>query len=994
MVRSVAVAHTFSDLAFHRGRFAAAVQELGGTPPAMDMLSCFPSEVEESVAIGSYLQPLLDLRQLQSMFETVTIRVAEPSEQNPLASAVLISGQQPSDVGRCIEYVSSHVQDLAKDYTEITLEVEHRVQLHLAGGGPEGSGSNMRTLCQQYPGVTIDLPTGLSPSARIMIRGRAASVTAVQAVVQAQVAELSELHSEVHHPLPKEYHVHVVGHEGSMITHIQDTTGATVMVPHDSEESHYVTISGQHAEVEAATAMVEQLRARISSSNGGGGNPAASSATPASPGSGPAQHSTHNQGHYHNLHPTSPPHTPGSPRNAGTTGGTVSAPHSPSPLTDTDVDAAEVIIEVQAPEKFHRYLIGARGTTMKQIQNESGCMIFFPNTKNAPARVRPSSEDVVVCVGTQHACDRAQELILARVTDCHRDTGGSRDSAYLRLLHDMRERRQTQEFAGEVQVKVAAELHGFVVGGRGFVLKEIQAESGARVYLPTTKTAPARARAAGKDVITIMGSQGACAIAKQLVMARAEDAENGRRSKEDSAYMNMLQDLRSKSGAEKYATNGGASSASSPDPHGHGQHRGSGGAAHGGGGGGSGGGGGGGSSNSSVPEGKVCDECFVATEGLELDPDHPDCYYCQPCWSQWRSAYGTADVSSATAATPPQPPRTPPTSPPPAAAVAGSPQSAAVHTPSATHSPAHVPAPSPSPPPAVAAAVHSAGSPLGSVPATAAGSPRSPPTSPHSQPSTSPIGSSRNSAHNTPLTSPAPGSAVGMGGTQYSQSPSISPPQPPLNEQQGNRWNGGGSGGGGSGGGSGTVSGPGSPSSNGPPSMGQIEEAFSVSSAWNTSPRLIEQAPAPEPTWVSPALDELGAAAAWSSATLPPFSSWGSPSHGGGGSAGAGADSSAGGNGSSAVGQQQPQQQQQQQQHHHHTQHQFGMVDPPPDALSTQLYASIIKDGINASEANQVMEMLARLPVESMHTCLTDDALRRRMVKRCLQKLSEGAALT
>lgn len=64
------------------------------------------------------------------------------------------------------------------------------------------------------------------------------------------------------------------------------------------------------------------------------------------------------------------------------------------------------------------------------------------------------------------------------------------------------------------------------------MLKEIQTESGARVYLPTTKTAPARARAAGKDVITILGSQRACDIAQDLVLARAEDAENGRRSKE------------------------------------------------------------------------------------------------------------------------------------------------------------------------------------------------------------------------------------------------------------------------------------------------------------------------------------------------------------------------------------------------------------------------------------------------------------------------------
>eukprot|EP00729_Bicosta_minor_P005128 gene5128-3547_t len=60
------------------------------------------------------------------------------------------------------------------------------------------------------------------------------------------------------------------------------------------------------------------------------------------------------------------------------------------------------------------------------------------------------------------------------------------------------------------------------------------------------------------------------------------------------------------------------------------------------------------------------------------------------------------------------------------------------------------------------------------------------------------------------------------------------------------------------------------------------------------------------------------------------------------------------------------------------------------NTLSTQLYAAVIKDGMNATAANRVMEMLARLPVESMHTCLTDDALRRRMVKRCLQKLAEG----
>ena len=65
---------------------------------------------------------------------------------------------------------------------------------------------------------------------------------------------------------------------------------------------------------------------------------------------------------------------------------------------------------------------------MKQIQNESGALIYFPNTKNAPARVKPSSLDVVTIVGSIQMCEVAKEFILARVKDCHRDTGGGRDS--------------------------------------------------------------------------------------------------------------------------------------------------------------------------------------------------------------------------------------------------------------------------------------------------------------------------------------------------------------------------------------------------------------------------------------------------------------------------------------------------------------------------------------------------------------------------------------
>lgn len=79
---------------------------------------------------------------------------------------------------------------------------------------------------------------------------------------------------------------------------------------------------------------------------------------------------------------------------------------------------AEVVVEIHAPEKCHRYLIGIRGAAIKQIQNKAGAYVFFPNTKNTPSRARPSNKDAITIVGEKSACDRAQELIFARLSNC------------------------------------------------------------------------------------------------------------------------------------------------------------------------------------------------------------------------------------------------------------------------------------------------------------------------------------------------------------------------------------------------------------------------------------------------------------------------------------------------------------------------------------------------------------------------------------------------
>lgn len=85
--------------------------------------------------------------------------------------------------------------------------------------------------------------------------------------------------------------------------------------------------------------------------------------------------------------------------------------------------SSDVIVEVHAPEDLHRYLIGTRGVTMRQIQHESGARIFFPTTRNTPPWAEPSGTDCITIVGSKAASERAKKLIAGRVTDYYTGIG-------------------------------------------------------------------------------------------------------------------------------------------------------------------------------------------------------------------------------------------------------------------------------------------------------------------------------------------------------------------------------------------------------------------------------------------------------------------------------------------------------------------------------------------------------------------------------------------
>eukprot|EP00039_Didymoeca_costata_P013671 m.211779 g.211779 ORF g.211779 m.211779 type:complete len:196 (+) comp15842_c0_seq10:1941-2528(+) len=74
--------------------------------------------------------------------------------------------------------------------------------------------------------------------------------------------------------------------------------------------------------------------------------------------------------------------------------------------------------KIPAPEKCHRYLIGMKGAAIKQIQSKSDACVFFPNTKNTPEQAKPSCKDAITIVGQPQACEKAKELLYARLRNC------------------------------------------------------------------------------------------------------------------------------------------------------------------------------------------------------------------------------------------------------------------------------------------------------------------------------------------------------------------------------------------------------------------------------------------------------------------------------------------------------------------------------------------------------------------------------------------------
>eukprot|EP00039_Didymoeca_costata_P013674 m.211669 g.211669 ORF g.211669 m.211669 type:complete len:143 (+) comp15842_c0_seq3:1399-1827(+) len=83
-----------------------------------------------------------------------------------------------------------------------------------------------------------------------------------------------------------------------------------------------------------------------------------------------------------------------------------------------------------------------------------------------------------------------------------------------------------------MEVGISEDLHRYLIGSRGVMIRSIQQDSGVR-YFPTTRNTPPWAAPSRKDAISIVGPKEACLRAKKIIKLRVADYEMRAKASEE-----------------------------------------------------------------------------------------------------------------------------------------------------------------------------------------------------------------------------------------------------------------------------------------------------------------------------------------------------------------------------------------------------------------------------------------------------------------------------
>ncbi|KAH3827192.1 hypothetical protein DPMN_129122, partial [Dreissena polymorpha] len=509
---------------------------------------------------------------IRKIREETDTRIDLPNKPSD-SDVILITGMKAN-----VEAAKKRIEDIQKELAnikEVSVDVPHKLHNSIIGA----KGRLIRSIMDECGGVIIRFPPEGSTSDKVTIRGPAEDVDKAKKQLQELTTQI-QTNSNVEEVRAKpEYHKFLIGRGGAKIRKVRENTGARIIFPsQDDADQELITIIGtKEAVAEAKTEILGLIQDLDNIVEG-----------------------------EVNVDPKFHKHFVARRgevlRQIGDDYGgvTVSFPRSgvksdrvvikgakdcvdgaKKRILEIVADLeAQVTIECEIGQQFHRTVMGARGANVQEITQQFDVQIKFPdrpaNDKSPteagdaePAENGDSGRsNIIIITGKADMCEQAKRALLDLVPittevfvpfDFHKNIIGQKGRDVRKLMDEynvnisippqqqqsdmikitgppanvqravdaLAERVQELELqkedrllkSFEVQCEVDPQFHPKLIGRRGEVINKIRTEHDVRIQLPERNDE-------NQSVITIVGYEKNCLAAKEEILRMVKEYED------------------------------------------------------------------------------------------------------------------------------------------------------------------------------------------------------------------------------------------------------------------------------------------------------------------------------------------------------------------------------------------------------------------------------------------------------------------------------------
>uniref|UniRef100_A0A8C9QRC4 Vigilin n=1 Tax=Spermophilus dauricus TaxID=99837 RepID=A0A8C9QRC4_SPEDA len=436
---------------------------------------------------------------IKKIREESNTKIDLPAE-NSNSETIIITGKRAN-----CEAARSRILSIQKDLANIAeVEVSIPAKLHNSLIGTKGR--LIRAIMEECGGVHIHFPVEGSGSDTVIIRGPSSDVEKARKQLLHLAEEKQTKSFTVDIRAKPEYHKFLIGKGGGKIRKVRDSTGARIIFPAaEDKDQDLITIIGKEDAVREAQRELEALIQNLDN--------VVEDSMLVDP-----KHHRHfviRRGQvlreiaeeYGGVMVSFP--RSGTQSDKVTLKGAKECVEAAKKRIQEIIEdlEAQVTVECAIPQRFHRSVMGPKGSRIQQITRDHNVQIKFPDREENPV---PSTEPAVQENGEEAGEGREAEP-------------GSPRRCDIIVISGRKERCEAAKEALEalvpvtIEVEVPFDLHRYIIGQKGSGIRKMMDEFEVNIHVP----APERQ----SDVIAITGLAANLDRAKAGLLERVKELQ-------------------------------------------------------------------------------------------------------------------------------------------------------------------------------------------------------------------------------------------------------------------------------------------------------------------------------------------------------------------------------------------------------------------------------------------------------------------------------------